>query len=164
MALEDTMKTLRPIAYALASITLLACGGGTSESSSTGTTAGSSTSAGSGGGGGSGAGGGMSTGAGGAGGEALMLPAAPLLEMVMPMASVLHVEWSTPEPCDEIEAERKDPAHDYAVAFAVAGTKINHMDGEAFEDMEYTYRLRCKVGTLYSGYSNEKSANPTKKQ
>jgi hypothetical protein len=98
----------------------------------------------------------------GGGGAAATAPLAPDLEMVMPMAGVLHVEWSTPEACDQIEAERKDPTHDYAVAFTVAGTKTSHMDPGAAEDMDYTYRLRCKVGQVNSDYSNEKSANPTR--
>jgi hypothetical protein len=160
------MVSFRSTLLAAACLTLLACGGSsgttTGDSAAT-TTAATTTAAGSGG--AAGTGGAASTGGdGGSGGTAPVLPAAPLLEMVMPMASVLHVEWSEPEPCDEIEAERMDPTHPYAVAFTVPGTKINHMDGKAFEDMMYTYRLRCKVGDLYSEYSNEKSANPTKKQ
>jgi hypothetical protein len=142
------MVSFRSTLLAAACLTLLACGG--SSGTTTGDSAATTTAA--------------TTTAAGSGGTAPVLPAAPLLEMVMPMASVLHVEWSEPEPCDEIEAERMDPTHPYAVAFTVPGTKINHMDGKAFEDMMYTYRLRCKVGDLYSEYSNEKSANPTKKQ
>ncbi|MGK4008359.1 hypothetical protein WMF31_37445 [Sorangium sp. So ce1036] len=84
-----------------------------------------------------------------------------MLEFVMPMAGVLHVEWTPQEGCDQFEGERKDPMNDYAVAFTLAGTKNAYMDPEATEDMEYTYRLRCKVGEVYSAYSNEMSGNPT---
>lgn len=85
----------------------------------------------------------------------------PVLEMVMPMEGVLHVEWTEAGTCDQIEAERKDPMHPYAVAFTVPGTTTSHMDSGAGADMTYTYRLRCKLGETYSVYSNEESANPT---
>jgi hypothetical protein len=85
----------------------------------------------------------------------------PVLDTVMPMIGVLHVEWSASTTCDTIEAERKDPTHAYAVAFSVSGTETSHMDSGASADMMYTYRLRCKMGETYSAYSNEKSANPT---
>jgi hypothetical protein len=140
---------------AVLGLALAACGDSTGGGdSSTGTVGGGS-------GGGSGGAGGA-TGATGAGGAPAAAPKAPELEMVMPMAAVLHVEWSTTGTCDEIEAERKDPMHDYAVAFTVPGTKTSHMDSGAAQDMDYTYRLRCKVGAAYSDYSNEKTANPTK--
>ncbi|WP_438016692.1 hypothetical protein WMF18_38775 [Sorangium sp. So ce315] len=98
---------------------------------------------------------------GGGGGPAGALPDAPVLAFVMPMTGVLHVEWTPQDGCDAFEGERKDPMNDYAVAFTVAGTKKSYMDPEATEDMEYTYRLRCKVGEIYSEYSNEMSGNPT---
>src|SRR5690242_3040960 len=97
-----------------------------------------------GGGGTAGTGGGTGGGSDGGGGAAPVAPQTPNLEMVMPMASVLHVEWSTPEPCDQIEAERKDTTNtEYVVAFTVDGTKSSHMDGQAYDDLMYTYRLRC---------------------
>lgn len=101
-------------------------------------------------------------GEGGEGGGSLSAPAAPVLVKVMPMAGVLHVEWTTSTTCDVIDAERKDDAHpEYAAAFEVTGDKTSHMDGDAGMDATYTYRVRCKVGSTYSGYSNELSANPT---
>jgi hypothetical protein len=103
-------------------------------------------------------------GAGGGGGSGPATPPpAPSLDMVMPMAGALHVEWSSTVACDAIEAERKDTMNPtYAVAFTEPGTKTSHMDGNATANLDYTYRLRCKVGAHYSDYSNEKSANPTK--
>lgn len=146
---------------AILGLALAACGdSSTGDGSGTAGTESSSTGGGTGGAGGTGGTGGA--GATGGGGAAAA-PPAPVLEMVMPMAGVLHVEWSTSNACDEIEAERKDPTHEYAIAFTVPGTKINHMDAGAAEDMEYTYRVRCKVGNAYSDYSNEKSANPTQR-
>jgi hypothetical protein len=100
---------------------------------------------------------------GGEGGGPESKPEAPQLDVVKPMADVLHVEWTPTTACDTIEAERKDPTHPYAAAFEVAGTSLSHMDGDAFEDMTYTYRIRCKVGSAMSDYSNELSANPTVK-
>jgi hypothetical protein len=89
---------------------------------------------------------------------------APHLDIVEPMASVLHIQWTEVTPCDTIEAERKDDQDtSYAVAFDVTGDKTSHMDGDAFMNMTYTYRLRCQVGSTFSGYSNELSANPTVK-
>lgn len=106
-------------------------------------------------------GGSDSGGAGGSGGGATA-PAAPQLVVVKPMAGVLHVEWTTTTTCDFIEGERRDDqSPTYAKAFEVAGDKTNTMDGNAAGDLMYTYRLRCKVGTAYSDYSNEMSANPT---
>jgi hypothetical protein len=100
-------------------------------------------------------------GAGGAGGGAVV-PATPQLVKVMPMAAVLHVEWSTTATCDYIEAERKDDQHPTFVhAFEVTGDKTSHMDGDAAMDMTYTYRVQCKMGSALSGYSNEMFANPT---
>ncbi|MDC0684483.1 hypothetical protein [Sorangium atrum] len=136
---------------------LAACGDSSTEDASSTTTAGAG---GMGGMGGMDGAGGSTSATGGGGGETAA-PEAPVLEMVMPMDGVLHVEWSTPAPCDEIEGERKDPMHEYEVAFTVAGTKTSRMDAGAFEDLEYTYRLRCKVGEVYSDYSNEMSGNPT---
>lgn len=80
------------------------------------------------------------------------------------MAGVLHVEWTTKAPCDVIEAERKDAQHPtYTPAFEVAGDKTSHMDGNASMNEAYAYRLRCKVGSAVSGYSNEMAANPAGK-
>ncbi|WP_437300416.1 multicopper oxidase domain-containing protein [Sorangium sp. So ce426] len=64
------------------------------------------------------------------------------------MLDVLHVEWVRQPACDHIEAERKDPMHDDAVAFTVAGSKKAYMDSDATEDMEYTYRLRSNKDTV----------------
>jgi hypothetical protein len=90
------------------------------------------------------------------------VPEAPHLDIVEPMASVLHVEWTEITPCDTIAAERKDDQDtSYVLAFDVTGDETSHMDADAFENTTYTYRLRCKVGSTSSGYSNELSANPT---
>ncbi|WP_438043926.1 hypothetical protein [Sorangium sp. So ce128] len=152
------MAYSRLIGLAAVGLALAACGGSETESSSAGAT---------GGGGGAGAAsgtgghGGTGEGGGSGGGPEATAPDAPVLSFVMPMLDVLHVEWVLQPECDEIEAERKDPMNDYAVTFTVAGSKKAYMDSEATEDMEYTYRLRCKVGEVYSGYSNELSGNPT---
>lgn len=148
------MAYSRLFGLAAVSLALAACGGSETGSSSDGATGG-------GGGAGAASGTGGHGGAGEGGGPAATAPDAPVLSFVMPMLGVLHVEWMPQPECDQIEAERKDPTNDYAVAFTVAGSKKAYMDSEATEDMEYTYRLRCKVGDVYSGYSNEMSGNPT---
>lgn len=88
--------------------------------------------------------------------------AAPLLEMVMPMApGGLHVTWKNAQAdCEEVEAERKDATTDYAVVFSVPGSVDNKHDGTATDKVEYTYRLRCKKSDSYSPYSNEMSGTP----
>jgi hypothetical protein len=148
------MAYSRQIGLAAVGLALAACGGSETGSSSAGATGG-------GGGAGAASGTGGHGGAGEGGGPEAMAPDAPVLSFVMPMLDVLHVEWVPQPECDQIEAERKDPMHDYAVAFTVAGSKKAYMDSGATEDMEYTYRLRCRVGEAYSGYSNEMSGNPT---
>lgn len=96
---------------------------------------------------------------GGSGSGAL---AAPLVEMVMPMAPAgLHVTWKNVQAdCEEIEGERKTATADYAVVFSVPGSADNKHDGTATDKVEYTYRLRCKKGSSYSPYSNEMSGTP----
>ena len=94
----------------------------------------------------------------------------PTIDDVMPMTAGLHVMWTNAEKsCDAIEGERQAKAADgtvkeaYKVAFTVTGDIDNKHDAAATADLTYTYRLRCKKGEGYSDYSNEKSANPTKK-
>jgi len=89
-------------------------------------------------------------------------PEAPHLDAVEPMDGVLHVAWSEPAPCDTVEAEREDGrGAAFAFAFDIAGDETSHMDGDASRNVLYTYRLRCKVGSVFSDYSNQLSANPT---
>lgn len=83
------------------------------------------------------------------------------------MSGMLMVNWTLPKAaCDSIEGERMammsdgTMMEDYKTAFTVPGTVDNKMDSSATEDMKYTYRLRCKVGSQYSAYSNEMSGNP----
>lgn len=102
------------------------------------------------------------TGEQGVGGGGAGAPKVPALVMVKPMAGVVHVEWTTPAPCDFIDAERKDAQHPTFVhAFEVPGDKTSHMDGDASQNTTYTYRLQCKKGAALSAFSNEMSANPT---
>ncbi len=94
-------------------------------------------------------------------------PLAPKLDQVAQMAKVLHVMWTNPATkCDSIEGERQAQMPDgtvmekYKVAFTVAGDIDNKMDTGAAEQMKYTYRLRCKVKSTYSPYSNEAGETP----
>ena len=87
---------------------------------------------------------------------------APMLMKVMPMESALHLEWMNVQAdCDTVEAERKTPDETFGTIFSVPGSVDNKMDTTATENMTYTYRLRCKKGASFSGYSDELSANPT---
>lgn len=87
---------------------------------------------------------------------------APMLMKCMPMEGALHLEWmNMQKDCDSVEAERMMHSNPFEVVFSVPGSVDNKMDGTATEDMDYTYRLRCKKGDKYSDYSNEMMANPT---
>jgi len=87
---------------------------------------------------------------------------APMLMKCMPMEGALHLEWmNMQKDCDSVEAERKMHSNPFEMVFSVPGSVDNKMDGTATEDMDYTYRLRCKKGDKYSDYSNEMMANPT---
>lgn len=98
----------------------------------------------------------------GGGGDGTGSLKAPIIEMVMPMSpGGLHVTWKNQQAdCSEIEAERKSPTQEYAVVFTVPGAADNKHDGTATDNVEYTYRLRCKRGGEYSSYSNEMSGTP----
>ena len=87
---------------------------------------------------------------------------APNITEVMPMPGGLHLNWENKQAdCDSIEAERMAASSDYAVVFSVPGSADNKMDDTATDKtMSYMYRLRCKKGASYSGYSNEKSGTP----
>jgi hypothetical protein len=85
-----------------------------------------------------------------------------VLDDVMAMGGGLHVSWTVVGSCDAIEGESKMDGGSWAAAFSVAGTETSHVDDKATMDMTYSYRLRCKKGSEYSPYSNEKSGNPKK--
>lgn len=85
----------------------------------------------------------------------------PKLTDVMKMTGSLHVMWDLPAECDGVELERKDGDGEYAVKYKLPGTVDNKHDGSASENMVYSYRARCKVGSEYTEYSNEMSKNPT---
>ena len=102
-----------------------------------------------------------SGGAGDAGGTVTPKAAGPKLTDIMKMTGSLHVSWELPDECDAVELERKDgDTADYVVKYKLPGTVDNKHDGTATENMVYTYRTRCKVGTEYTEYSNEMSKNP----
>lgn len=87
---------------------------------------------------------------------------APSLSTLAPMAGGLHVMWkNNQKDCDAIEGERKAGAEDYKVVFTVPdGSADNKHDGPLTAGTGYTYRLRCKKGSEYSPYSNEKTGTP----
>lgn len=87
---------------------------------------------------------------------------APTLDQLMKMSGALHIMWTNNQVCDSVVGERKTATTDYKQIFSVPGTVNNKMDGAATADTDYTYRLRCKVGTTFSPYSNELTKNPTK--
>ena len=96
-------------------------------------------------------------------------PKAPTLMTVEKMQGALHVMWTNPTPaCDTVEGERQATMPDgtlmekYKVVFSVPGEADNKHDTTATDAMNYSYRLRCKTGSVYSPYSNEVVGNPTK--
>lgn len=97
--------------------------------------------------------------------DVMSMPAAlkaPTVSMVAPMAGGLHVMWKNGQAdCDAIEGERKSVAEAYKVVFTVPdGSVDNKHDAPLTAGTAYTYRLRCKKGSEYSPYSNEKTATP----
>ena len=96
-------------------------------------------------------------------------PKAPTIQTVAKMQGALHVMWTNPTPaCDTVEGERQATMPDgtimekYKVVFSVPGEADNKHDTSATDAMTYSYRLRCKTGTVYSTYSNVVAGNPTK--
>jgi hypothetical protein len=94
-------------------------------------------------------------------------PKAPTLDTVAKMDGALHVMWTNPTPaCDTVEGERQATMPDgsvmekYKVVFTVPGEADNKHDTSATDAMTYSYRLRCKVGAVYSMYSNVVAGNP----
>lgn len=94
-------------------------------------------------------------------------PKAPTVDSVEKMQGALHVMWTNPTPaCDTVEGERQATMSDgsvmekYKVVFTVPGEADNKHDTSATDAMTYSYRLRCKVGTTYSEYSNVKAGSP----
>lgn len=155
------MKTQHVRLAIALSVTLLACSSDDktpTTSSSSGSSSGTS-------GGSSGTSGGSSSGTSGSSGTTAVDP--PTIDAVNKMTGVLHVMWTLPKTtCESIEGERKaqmangSVMEEYKVVFTVPGTTDNKMESTATDDMKYTYRLRCKVGSQYSKYSNEMSGNP----
>jgi hypothetical protein len=87
-------------------------------------------------------------------------PQAPHLDSVKPLNGGLNLTWTELGTCDTIEGERKEALVDYMVVITVNGGVGMAPDPTATVDQNYTYRLRCKAGGVYSDYSNELSANP----
>jgi hypothetical protein len=144
----------------LAAASLVACGDdkGSTSSSSSGGSSGTPTASSSSGGSSSG-----DTTSGGAADAGAITPKAegPKLTSIMKMTGGLHVNWELPTECEGVELERKDgDATEFAVKYKLPGTVDNKHDGTATEDVVYTYRARCKVGTEYTEYSNEMGKNP----
>ena len=140
----------------MAAASLVACGGDDKSSSSSG---GSSSGTASSSSGGSSSGGSSS---GGAADSGAVTPktAGPKLTNVMKMTGGLHVVWELPSECDGVELERKDGDAEFAVEYKLPGTVDNKHDAAATDNVVYTYRARCKVGSEYTEYSNEMSKNP----
>jgi hypothetical protein len=85
---------------------------------------------------------------------------APVLEDVIPMAKVLRVRWSVDSKCDSIDGERRTDAVTFIPVFSVPGSDTDYVDGDAYEDQTYTYRVRCVRADEASEYSNMLGANP----
>ena len=87
---------------------------------------------------------------------------APLLKDVMPMMGALHIYWENKQTdAETVEIERMAGSQAYAPVFSVPASADNKMDdGATDKAATYKYRLRCKKGAVYSGYSNELSGTP----
>ena len=87
---------------------------------------------------------------------------APVLKDVMPMMGALHIYWENKQTdAETVEIERMAGSQAYAPVFSVPASADNKMDdGATDKAATYKYRLRCKKGAAYSGYSNELSGTP----
>lgn len=92
---------------------------------------------------------------------------APKIDGIMKMTGALHVSWTNNDTtADSVELERQSKKADgtidsaFKVVYTLPADVDNKHDMGATADLTYTYRVRCKKGTTYSAYSNEKSANP----
>ena len=151
------------------SLSLIACGGDTTGSTSTtgaGGAEGSTTTTSAGGAGGESATGtsttatGTSTGATGTGGGTAM-PDAPIMVSAEKVAGGLHVMWkNVTMGCDKIELSRKHDAGAYAVAYTLNGAATSQHDTQAVPPGMYCYTARCLKGGQTSPDSNEKCGTP----
>jgi hypothetical protein len=155
------------------SLSLIACGGDTTGSTSTtgaggGSTTATATATGTGGMGGAGTGTtttsagatGSSTGATGTGGGA-PAPEAPMMMSAAKVAGGLHVMWmNVTMGCDKIELSRKHDAGAYAVAYTLNGSATAQHDTQAVAPGMYCYTARCLKGGQASPDSNEKCGTP----
>jgi hypothetical protein len=163
------MKQLAVFAGILGiSLSLVACGGDSTGSTSTGGGgAGGSTTA-------TGTGGmsststtatGMdttvsSTGATGTGGG-MAAPEAPMMVSAEKVAGGLHVTWkNVTMDCDKIELSRKHDAGAYAVAYTLNGAATTQHDTQVPPPGMYCYTARCLKGAMTSADSNEKCGTP----
>lgn len=86
---------------------------------------------------------------------------APTLDGIMKMHGALHVSWTNEDTtCTAVELERKTATVAWKMVYSLPGEADNKHDANATDATMYTYRVRCKKGTDYSPYSNEKSATP----
>jgi hypothetical protein len=155
------------------SLSLLACGGDSTGSTSTtggGGAAGSTTATTTGAGGMGGAGTsttatstgatGSSTGATGTGGGA-PAPEPPMMMSAAKVSGGLHVMWeNVTMGCDKIELSRKHDAGAYAVAYTLSGSATSQHDTQAVPPGMYCYTARCLKGGATSADSNEKCGTP----
>lgn len=151
------------------SLSLVACGGDSTGSTSTtgaGGAGGSATTTSAGGTGGTSATGtsttatGTSTGATGTGGGA-SAPEAPVMVSAEKVAGGLHVMWNNVTMgCDKIELSRKHDAGAYAVAYTLNGAATSQHDTQAVPPGMYCYTARCLKGGQTSPDSNEKCGAP----
>lgn len=153
------------------SLSLVACGGDSTGSTST-TGAGgadTSTTAATTGTGGAGGASTTTTGAGttvsstsatGTGGGAAA-PDAPIILSAEKVPGGLHVMWkNVTAGCDKIELSRKHDAGAYAVAYTLNGSATSQHDTQAVPPGMYCYMATCMKGGQMSVSSNEKCGTP----
>lgn len=86
--------------------------------------------------------------------------AAPTELTVVPLGAGLHARWRDNESGEEdFEVERRNGAAPFATVVIVAADGVQYHDQSGLVAGEsYTYRVRARTSTHYSGYSNEATA------
>jgi hypothetical protein len=94
--------------------------------------------------------------------DALSSPAleAPVLVSIEPMAGGLHMTWSAPANCDEIDVYRSKDGGAFAVVATLPPYFGFFHDVEARAPGSYCYKAKCVVSGQESPDSNEMCGTP----
>jgi len=77
-----------------------------------------------------------------------------------PLGGGVHLTWRDNSQAEQrFEIERKEPGASFALLDTVPFDTALYHDANVMSGVEYTYRVRAKLQSSYSAYSNEASSN-----